>query len=228
MRKGIWEMKTRSLFWALGACALMTVADSVRAAETPADPGEAQTAPAPKKKVRKVPEYMSWEQACAVSEAAEQPIVAFVELKGDKRSSKIRMATVAHPIFKEFVKDNCVFYHVGVPQEKVQKGRGQANQKDAEPKPDFSAVKASESTAVTKLKGSQSTLPVIAVVTPGGGRVIGTYAPAPEEASLAQFVAEMKTLFEGAKCELVISKKVQKVLDDEAKKLAARQKALKK
>lgn len=205
--------------------AVLTAGDALAAEAPAATPAPAEAPAAPKRKPKKDAEYILWEKAVAVSEGCGQPIVAFLELKGDKASSKVRMMTVGNPAFKEFVKDNCVYYHVGVPQKEERRSRGRSA-KDAVPKPDFDAVKASEKAAVTRINGDtrSPTLPAVAVLAPGGKKVLGTILPTPEDVSFGGFIEELKPLFEKGKCEVVVSKKVQKVIDDEAKRLAAQQK----
>ena len=53
---------------------------------------------------------------------------------------------------------------------------------------------------------------------------MGRILPAPEGVAVGGFIEELKPRFEKGKCEVVVSKKVQKVIDDEAKRLAAQQK----
>ena len=79
---------------------------------------------------------------------------------------------------------------------------------------------------VTRINGDtrSPTLPAVAVLAPGGKKVLGTILPTPEDVSFGGFIEELKPLFEKGKCEIVVSKKVQKVIDDEAKRLAAQQK----
>lgn len=214
-------MRTNGMM--LAAVAAMVFAGPVCAVEADEKPAAPAAAEAPKRKpVKKDPEYMSWEKALAVSTANEQPIVAFIELKGDKACSKVRMATVGNPAFKEFVKDNCVFYRTGVPQ----KASRQRAQKDELPKPDFDAVKASEAKGITLIKGTNQApnFPMIAVLAPGGTKMLGTVVMTADDVSFSSFVKELQSAFERGKIETVISKKVQKALDDEAKKRAALEK----
>ena len=205
--------------------AVLTAGDALAAEAPAATPAPAEAPAAPKRKPKKDAEYILWEKAAAVSEGCGQPIVAFLELKGDKASSKVRMMTVGNPAFKEFVKDNCVYYHVGVPQKEERRSRGRSA-KDAVPKPDVDAVKAAEKAAVTRINGDtrSPTLPAVAVLAPGGKKVLGTILPTPEDVSFGGFIDELKPLFERGKGGGVVSKKVQKVIDDEAKRLAAQQK----
>ena len=217
-------MKLRTMALLLGAMTLSTAFNPAFAADDPAAAAD-PAAPVVKKKVKKDAEYMQWEKASAASTACDQPILAYIEMKGDKAGSKIRMKTIGNAVFKDFVKDNFIYYHYSVPQEEVRQGRGQQRQKNPVIKPDFKAVKASESAAISKLcPGASPSFPVIAVVAPGGGRVVGTVFLSPEDASFSKFVEELKPLVESAKCEFTVSKKIQKVLDDEAKKRAALEK----
>lgn len=212
----------------IGALTLASLSEVVRA-EEPAAPAAGAPAEAPKKKVKKDADYISWAKVAAASEACEQPILAYVEIKGDKAGSKIRLATVGNPIFKEFVKDNCLYYHLGIPQEEVRVPRGQPRPKNPIPTPNFAAVKASEAAAISKLTaGKGTTFPLFAVLSPGGSRVLGVVTMSADDASFTKFVDELKPIFEQGKCEFVISKKVQKVLDEEAKKRAALEKRQKK
>lgn len=184
-----------------------------------------------KKGPTKKPEYFRWKDAAAVAKAWEQPVLVFVDLEDSKVCSRVRAATVGDRHFKDFVKENCVYYRYKVPRVEVKRGRrnrGLVNKKDDVPKPDFEAVKESEKVTVNKiLDGKKNSFPGIALVKPEG-QLIDVISFDSEEPSLSAFVDELKGAFEKGKYEFVIPKNFQKVLNAEAKKRAALEKRNKK
>ena len=186
--------------------------------------GDAAAETPKKKPPRKQPEYKIWEQCVAAAEAWEQPIIAFVGLQGDKNTSKIKMATVNNPVFKELVGPNALYYSYMVPAAKPAKGK--KVDKNAPVNPDKAAVKESERLAVSQIAASDF-YPAIAVASPTG-KVLGTVTIGVDGMTFGSFVNELKTLFAKGSHELKVNSKVQKAIDAEAKKLAELEKRQKK
>lgn len=185
-----------------------------------------------KKGPTKKPEYFRWKDAAAVAEAWEQPVVVFVDLEDCKVCSRVRAGTVGNRFFKDFVKDNCVYYRYKVPRVEVKRGRrnrGSVNKKDDLPKPDFEAVKESEKRIVDMaIEGkSASRFPKILLLK-SNGQKIGTVSYDSSEPSFEAFIGELKGLFESAKYDFAVPRNIQKLFDAEAKKRAALEKRKKK
>lgn len=197
------------------------VFDSLRAeeaADESAQEVQAESAK-PKKRPKKLPEYANWDKALETAEAWEQPVIAFVELKGDKVSAKVKGFTFNNRDFlKEFVTPNAVYYHLAVPSVKEKQERGKEQKP---PKPDRTKVKESERPALAKLglNADNATYPVIAVVSPTG-KVLKQVTVGTEGAVFGEFVASVKEGFEAGHFPAEISKKLQKLIDTEAKKVA--------
>ena len=200
------------------------LAGFVSAAEDAAAKTSADQTEAPKCRPKKLPEYTNWEQASAVAEAWEQPIIAFVEIQGDSDSAKLRNATIdmRQPVDfqKEFVAKNAVYYHAKIPKVKEKKPQnGNNNQKRVKtpPKPDFSAMKTDDRVAVQRLLGGGNggTLPAI-VVADAGGQVLaslGSFAPE----SLSSFVGDVKSAMEAKKYTVELSSKLERAMEKEKK-----------
>lgn len=202
------------------------------AAETPAEPAEAP-AEKPKKKPKKLPSYSVWDQAAAVAEAYEQPIIAFIDVKGDKTSPvmlRTEIFNVRKDFIKEFVLPNAVYYTYTVPnfEDKKANNNNQKKRDKNEPvKPDLTKVKESERMMVTRIStgGSQQggqpkpMLPMIAVVSPGG-KILGLAHLDHEGPAYGNLVASLKDAMEQAKYPVTVGKKVQKAITVEAKKVA--------
>lgn len=180
-------------------------------------------AEAPKRRPKKLAEYSNWEQAAAVAEAWEQPILAFVEVAGDSDAAKLRGLTVEMrmPVDfkKEFLAKNMVYYHAKVPKVKEKRPQnGNNNQKRVKtpPKPDFVEMKTEERIAVQRLLGGNNgSLPAI-VVADAGGQVIaslGSFAPE----SLGSFVDDLKSAMESKKYTVELSPKLERALEKEKK-----------
>ncbi len=213
-------------------CVFVLGAMAVTAAEN--EGAETSEAPVKKKKKgpAKKPEYFRWKDAAAVAEAWEQPVVVFVDLEDCKVCSRVRAGTVGNRFFKDFVKDNCVYYRYKVPRVEVKRGRrnrGSVNKKDDLPKPDFEAVKESEKRIVDMaIEGkSASRFPKILLLK-SNGQMIGTVSYDSSEPSFESFIGELKTLFESAKYDIEMPRNIQKLFDAEAKKRAALEKRKKK
>lgn len=206
------------------------VFDTIRAEEAaPAAAAEAaEPAPEkPKRKPKKLPEYVNWDKALEVAEAWDQPVLAFVELKGDKVSAKAKAVTFGDREFlKEFVERNAVYYHLAVPSVKEKPDRSKTPKP---PKPDRTKVKESERSAMSKLglNDDKAAYPVIAVVSPSG-KVLRAVSIGTEGAVFGEFVAALKEGFEAGHYPAEISKKLQKKIDVEAKKVAELEKRQKK
>ncbi len=209
--------------WMIVAASTLAFAcvETVRAEEAAAENNEppAETEK-PKKKPRKEAEYKSWEKASAVAEAWEQPVVAFVGIQGDKISSRFRTMTVGHPVFKELIAKNAVYYTCLIPQVKSKNpGKG----RDLPAKPDFAKIKDSERPILSRLiTDKTSLLPVIALFE-SNGKLIGTLTPDPN-LSLASFIEGFKTGLESGKYPIEITRKAKKLMEADAKKRAAEEK----
>lgn len=177
---------------------------------------EEPAAEAPKKKPRKAPEYKVWDQCVAAAEAWDQPIIAFVGVQGDKNTSKVKMATVGNPIFKELVGPNALYYTYMIPAAKPAKGK--KVDKNAPAKPDKSAIKDTERVAIGQLAPNDF-FPAIVVASPSG-KVLGSVTVGMDGITLGQFVDDLRSYFTQGKYELKVNSKVQKAIDAEAKKLA--------
>lgn len=213
-------------------CVFVLGAMAVTAAEN--EGAETSEAPVKKKKKgpAKKPEYFRWKDAAAVAEAWEQPVVVFVDLEDCKISGRVRSATVGNRFFKDFVKENCVYYRYKVPRVEVKRGRrnrGSVNKKDDVPKPDFESVKESEKRIVDMVVQGKSgfRFPGI-VLLKANGQMIGTVSYDSSEPSFESFIGELKTLFESAKYDIEMPRNIQKLFDAEAKKRAALEKRKKK
>lgn len=189
---------------------------------------EAEKAPPPKKKRRpnKKAEYFRWKEASEMAAAWEQPVVMFLELEDSKECGKVRARTVGDRMFKEFVKENCIYYRCKVP--KVEEPRGRRRRrtnKDEKPKPAYSEMKGDEkrlANIITEGKGGFA-FPAIVVLKPNGDR-LGMSLFSPEEANFTSFINELREHFTAGKYEMTIPRNVQKYLDAEAKKRAALEK----
>lgn len=206
------------------------MADDKKAAS--ADTAKAEEPVKKKKKgPAKKPEYFRWNDAAAIAEAWEQPVLVFIDLEDSKECGRVRSATVGHNLFKAFVKENCVFYRYKVPCVKARRGRGNRgsnNNKNAAPKPDFESVRDSERNIVNKvLGGKKSRFPGLALVKPNG-QLVDLIAYDPDEPSLTAMVGELKEVFEKGKYDFTVPKPIQKLIDAEAKKRAALEKRKKK
>lgn len=220
---------------AVAAAALL--AAPLCAAEKRADGAErADKSEAPvikkKKGPNKKPEYFRWKDAAAVAEAWEQPVIVFIDLEDSKVCSRVRAATVGNRHFRDFVKDNCVYYRYKVPRVEVRqrgrRNRGRVQKKDDVPKPDFEAVAESERKMVNKiLDGNKNSFPRIALVKPNG-QVVCSVGVDSQEPAFDAFINELKDAFSKGKCDFTVSKNLRKVLDAEAKKRAALEKRRKK
>lgn len=190
------------------------------AEEEPVAPAEEQSVEKPKKKPKKLDEYANWDKALETAEAWEQPVLAFVELKGDKVSSKVKSVTFGNRDFmKEFVKPNAVYYHLAVPS--LKEKQQDRSKEPKPPKPDRMKVKESERPALAKLglNGDKAVYPVIAVVSPAG-KVLGQVTVGSEGAVFGEFIASLQEAFTAGQYNAEVSKKLQKVIDTEAKKVA--------
>lgn len=203
-------------------------ADAVPSDPVPAEPA---TPEKPKKKPKKLPVYMQWDKAMEVAEAYEQPIIAFIDLQGDKTSGKIKRDIFGkQEIMKDFVLPNAVYYTYTVKAEKAPPGH--KRDKDAAPKADMKSIKESERIAVTRIATggdkpawgeAPAVLPAVAVVAPVGGpsgKLIGLVRYDTEGAALGGMITGIKDLMEKEKYSAEIGKKVQKLIDAEAKKIA--------
>ena len=79
-----------------------------------------------KKGPAKKPEYFRWNDAAAIAEAWEQPVLVFIDLEDSKECGRVRSATVGHNLFKAFFSFNMfrlsVFIHT-TPQQSHLKSR---------------------------------------------------------------------------------------------------------
>ncbi len=193
---------------------------------------EAEKVQPKKRRPKKAATYAHYKAAEETAKAWNQPIVAFVEIDGDKAAQHIKMKTFGVREFAEFADANFVFYHCKIPQ-KIEKRRGRRappkRDKNAPLKPDYDELKKEDSLAVSRINGSNRApaYPLIAIISPEGS-VKYTMALVEEEASLAKFVEELKVTFDQEKWPLLIPPKFQKALDLEAKKKAALEKRAKK
>lgn len=196
--------------------------------------GDAKSeAPVKKKKKgpTKKPEYFRWKDAAAVAEAWEQPVLVFIDLEDSKICSRVRAATVGNRLFKDFVRENCVYYRYKIPrveQKRGRRNRGPVKKSDDIPKPDFEAVKESEKRIVDAvLDGKKNNFPGVALFK-ASGQMLGLVGFDSTEPSLEAFVNELKGEFEKGKYDFTMPKTVQKFLDAETKKRAALEKRMKK
>ena len=213
------------------AFAYETLAEA--AAQAPAPEAAAEEAAAPaeaqKKRPKKDPKgYTNWDKAVEIAEAWEQPVFVFLELKGDKVSGRVKTQIFGNrdcKFIEEFVNPNAVYYHYAVPQVEVkqQRGRNNSKAKDEPPKPDMAAIKASERAMVTRFAsggGKMASLPVVAVVAPGGGRMLGTVTYEDGPTGFGEFVEGLRKAMESGGYKVSVGPKVQKRIDADAKKAA--------
>ena len=184
-----------------------------------------------KRRPKKGAVYQHWAQAEQMAKAWDQPVVAIIEIDGDKAASKIRMKTFGAREFAEFTDANFVFYHCKIPQkvEKTRRGRRVPVKKDAPLKPDYDQLKKEDSVIVSRINGTTRApaYPILAVISPEGG--VKYSMPLQEsEVTLTKFYEELKSVFEENKWPLETTKKFQKALDADAKAKAALEKQRKK
>lgn len=207
-------MKRWMLF---GLCGLLSV--SALAQEEAVDPDPTEVA-VPKKKIKKLPEYKDPEQAMQVAEALEQPVLAFIEVQGDKNCNKVRLGTVARQEFlKEFAPANVVYFHFVIPAVKEKPQGGRKPDKNAPAKPDLNALKIEVRAVISRFLGQNPYYPVMALVEPSGRVLDAGLAPDPEDMNLGSFVSSLKNAMEMGKYPVTITPRLQKAIDKEAKAL---------
>lgn len=224
-------LNKNNLLYLVLIVAIIFVSTPINAAED--DAANAAKTESSVKKKKKGPskklEYFRWSDASKIAQAWEQPILVFVDLKDFKISSRVRSATVGHRIFKDFIKENCIYYRYTIPSVEAKGNRGNKNNKDDIPKPDFTAIKDSEKSIVdTILDGKKKfAFPGIALLK-SNGQLLGSVSCDPSNPSLGAFINDLKSLFEKGNYDFTIPKSLQKFLDAEAKKKAALEKRKKK
>lgn len=192
---------------------------------SPDSGGAASEEPKKRKLPKQTGPYNNWDLAAKVADSHDQPIIVFVGLQGDKNSSRIRNATIFNPAFKDFIKSNAVLYLYNVPALKEKKNVRSGNcrqkkDKNARPKPDLKSVKQAERLIVGKV-AANNLFPVVAVVSPAG-QIAGTpiVVDPSDPYPFGRFIADLKSAFEAGKYSCEITKKVQKEIDAQAKKIA--------
>ena len=209
----------------VGLC--VCLAAMVTAEEGTIGPEPTEEAAPKRKKVRKLPEYKDPELAMQVAEELEQPILAFIEVQGDKNCNKIRTGLIGRPEFlKEFVPANVVFFHFVIPAEKEKSQGGRKSAKNAPAKPDLNALKPEVKAVVSRFLGQKPSFPVITLMEYSGRVLDAALAPDPEELQFGSFIGAVKNAMENTQYPVTISPRLQKALDREAKALekAARHK----
>lgn len=202
----------------VGLCGAL--AATVIAEEGGADPEATEEAAPKKKKVKKLPEYKDPELAMQVAEELEQPILAFIEVQGDKNCNKVRLGTVGRPEFiKEFVPANFVYFHFVIPAVKAKQQGGKKPDKNAPAKPDLNALKPEVKAVISRFLGQSPYFPVITLMEYSGRVLDPALAPDPEEIQFGNFVGAIKNAMENAQYAVTITPRLQKVLDKEAKAL---------
>ena len=222
----------RILMTGLIACAfvLPLAAEDAAAPADPTPTPEEEAAPVKKKKLpKKLPEYKSWGAAAAAAEAWEQPILALIEVAGDKSATKIKTATIAsQPFQKEFIPANVIYLHSVLP------AIAKNNQSKDDPlEPDLRAIKNDEERiSVSRLMGaaanSKPALPMVVLADYTGRVHENCLFPMPEDAQLGKFVDAVKSAMDKGKFETKISPRLQKAIDKETKALEKAAKRAKK
>ena len=213
-------MKTLLFALAAVAAAVSVRADEAPAAEAPAVAEEQQPEVMKKKAPRKEAEYRDWNKVSAAAEAWEQPIIAFIEVSGDKKNAPLRMKTVGVKEFvKEFVPKNALYFHATVPSVKQKQAPNPQGGKREKPpaRPDWEAMNKNLRGPVQRLaSGRGASLPAI-VLTDSTGRVIdGTLGACPPE-TFAGWIASLKSAMEAANFKVEITGKLQSAMDKELK-----------
>ena len=208
-------MKRLIVAFAVLVFAGFAVADEVAAAAEPK-----------KRPPRKEKEYKDWDKAAAVAEAWEQPILAFIETSGHSEANKLRLATIEKQgvdFFKEFVKPNCVLFHVKLPAVKEKRNNNGNNNQRREKKPpvtDLSSLKPDERALISRLvsgkAGGNQTMLAIVLCDSSGGVIDGTLGSGVPE-TFYGWIGDVKSAMEGRKYAVEISKKLQSVMDKEKK-----------
>lgn len=203
--------------WGVFACR----ADEAPAAGAPAASEESQPEPKKKKPPRKDAEYRDWAKASAVAEAWEQPIVAYVEVSGDKQNMPVKSKTVGNPLFKkEFVPKNAIFFVATVPavkQKTVNNNNGQKREKPPV-KPDFESMNKNVRAAVQRLGADQrAQFPLIVLADPTGRALDSSLGGYPPD-TFAAWIESLKRAMETANYKVEISSKLQGEMEKEKKK----------
>ena len=203
-------MSVRALGLAAFALAALTLAAAPEAAAPDADVAATGAVNTVSKKLpRKQLEYQRWKEAAAVALAYRQPIIAFIGLKGDKTSAKLRTQIFTADLLKEFVQPNAVYYHYEVPSTADPKNR------NAPPRPNTKEVKESEAAIVAAATDNFKGVPIVAVLAPDG-KVLGKCLPYDEGTVLANFIRDLQTAFSmGGVATPAVSPKLQRLLDKE-------------
>ena len=183
----------------------------------------------PKKKL----EYISAVEAKAAAEAWECPVVVLVTLQGSKDSAKIVNNYFMKPdLKKEFFLPNAVFCRINVPQLVDKRRRPAQDKKDPPVLPDLerlkpellAAVKDITSSGATPRRLTENDFPQLAVLS-HTGKLLQNCTPSPDGSTpLKELVKVMEGAMKSGKYEVVVSPKMQKVID---KDTAARERAAK-
>ena len=204
--------------WGVFACR----ADEAPAADAPAASEESQPEAKKKKPPRKEAEYRDWAKASAAAEAWEQPIVAYVEVSGDRQNMPVKSKTVGNPLFKkEFVPKNAIFFAATVPAVKQKNNNRNANgQKREKPpvKPDFESMNKSLRAAVQRLGAEQrAQFPLIVLADPTGRALDSSLGGYPPD-TFAAWIESLKRAMETANYKVEVTPKLQGEMDKEKKK----------
>lgn len=206
-----------------------------------AEDGEAKPAaeaeeakPKSVRKPKKKDEYSNFIEAKRVAEAWECPIVVLVTLQGSKPSAKINNSYFMKPdLKKELFLPNAVFCRISVPQ-KQQKGarRQNGDKKDPPVIPDLESLRADAQQAVREVSCpdgrmravKESDFPLLAVLS-HQGRLLQNCTPSSDGSTpLKELVKMVEGAMKSGKYEVVVSPKMQKIID---KDTAVREKAAK-
>jgi len=226
---------------AVAALSALSLSPAFGAGGKPATPDDIEPAAAeapkeaPKKKPKKLPEYQRWDEAAAAAEAYSLPIVVLVDVNGDKAGRKYKAAFFGNKDVMKELSQYALFYHFTYPAvKKVAKRGAKPVDKNAPPEPDVNAVKESERVALTKLTaimnpqktwGAPTTAPLpMLAVADHTCKLYGQPVIAEDDISVTRIVDELRTMFGNAKASFEVGKKTQKLIDNEAKEQAKREK----
>lgn len=216
--------KLKSLVFA--AAAVMMVMPPMVVAEEDTPATESASKRPPKKEANG---YTDPTKAIEVAQAWDQPIIAFIDLSGDRTSSRVRAVTFGNQDFvKNFILPNAVYFHYTVPSEKMKPQRGQKVDKNKPPKPNFDKLKPEMKAALQRFasggaRPGNMSFPVIAVLKPNG-QPVGTILVSPEDFNLVELADDFKQTIEGAQLKWNVTPKMESMLNKERKRLKALEK----
>lgn len=212
--------------WCVRACC---AAMCCLAALAPAVAGEDEAAAeeeAPKKRrPRKEKEYRDWDKVLAHAEAWEQPVIVLVTLSGDKKSNLVKQALFSRAeLFKDVMQPNCLFYSVTVPKVREKRNnRGNSSGERPLPRPNWEAMRGKA--GIARQACEKTGFPAV-VLCSHTGRIVAPVSVASSGPVLGSFVEALKGAFSLGKYEFTVTPRLQKMLDREAKKVAAEQKRM--